>query len=318
MKTIRISLVGTPSDYPGGLVPLMIRDLGYQIAWTRQASSDLQIFGPFYKPLEKRYRWLPRPIRPGAARLDDAFRKASGLKRHKPLSLFHTAENIRHDAIAADYSISFDLAVDHPRHIRFPYWMEMIDWSHEGLTGNRNSRFGQLLSIPRLMQPLGRAFLSRPFKAAIFSSHLREPRATLRRAVGRYIPVDGFGPYFDSTIADHHNSGVSKLDTLQNYAFNLCPENGLYPGYYTEKIPEAFASGCVPLTWTDANVCADFNPQALVNLEPLAWQQFEGLGDLLNSPSQLEALSEQALLLKAPTIEPLRAFMRTVLKDATT
>jgi hypothetical protein len=194
--------------------------------------------------------------------------------------------------------------------------MEMIDWSHEGIIGNRNPRFGQLLSISRMMQPLGKDFLLRPRKVAIFSSHLREPRRTLVSTVENLIPLDGFGHYFDKNILDHHNSGLSKIDILQNYAFNLCPENGLYPGYYTEKIPEAFVAGCLPLTWTDTNICADFNSDAFINLEPMTWQDFSPLMDILNSPVHLEAYAEQPLLLNIPSIEPMRDFLREIVRQA--
>jgi hypothetical protein len=218
--------------------------------------------------------------------------------------------------VAADYAISFDLSVRNSKHFRMPYWMEMVDWSHEGVHGNQNPRFGQLLSIARMMQPLGNEFLKRPRRAAIFSSHLREPRATLFGAVESIILVEGFGPHFNKSILYHQNSGFNKIDVLQNFAFNLCPENGLYPGYYTEKIPEAFVAGCLPITWTDTNVCADFNPKAFVNLEPMSWQNFAQLPDILNSPIQLEAYAEQPLLLKAPSIEPMKDFLGEVVKQA--
>jgi hypothetical protein len=255
-------------------------------------------------------------IRPLAVNVEKMLKHDGNNRKHKPLRLFHTAENIRHDAVEADYAISFDLSVDSNKHFRFPYWMEMIDWSHEGLVGNQNPRFGQLLNIAKLMLPLGDYYLNRPLKAAIFSSHLREPRATLVRSVSDIIPVEGFGPHFNREIADHHNSGFKKFDTLRNYALNLCPENGLYPGYYTEKIPEAFSSGCLPLTWTDTNVCVDFNPNALINLEPMSWQKFEPLKDILTSPTRLKTFSEQPLLLKTPSIEPLREFLIKVVQDA--
>ena len=192
----------------------------------------------------------------------------------------------------------------------------MVDWSHEGLHGNQNPRFGQLLTITRMMQPLGNEFIKRPRSVAIFSSHLREPRATLFKAVERYIPLAGFGPHFDKKILHHHQSGFNKIDVLRNFAFNLCPENGLYPGYYTEKIPEAFVAGCLPLTWTDTNVLADFNPKAFINLEPMSWQNFEPLRDILNSPSQLDAFAVQPLLAEAPSIEPIKDFLREILRQA--
>ena len=316
MKTIKISLVGTPHDYQQGLLPVIIRDLGYRIQWVKPVLCDLQIHGSFFQQNEKRYRWLPRPVRPFASNLELALKGNLGSRSNAPLSLFHTAENIRHDAVEADYSITFDLSIHSDRHFRFPYWMEMIDWSHEGLRGNQNLRFGQLLTISRMMQPLGNNFLRRPRSVAIFSSHLREPRATLVRAVESFAPLKGFGPYFDKNILDHHLSGFSKIDILQDFAFNLCPENGLYPGYYTEKIPEAFVAGCLPLTWTDTNVCADFNPKAFINLEPMSWQDFEPLKDIINSPTQLECFAEQALLLNIPSIESMKDFLRDIVRQA--
>lgn len=316
MKSIKISLAGTPHDYKQGLLPLIIRDLGFHIQWVKPALCDLQIRGPFFRQNEKQYRWLPRPVRPFASSFGLALKGGLGFRSNVPLSLFHTAENIRHDAVKADYSISFDLSVHSDRHFRLPYWMEMIDWSHEGLCGNQNPRFGQLLSISRMMQPLGNDFLMRHRRVAIFSSHLREPRATLVRAVESIIPLEGFGPHFDKNILHHHQSGFNKVDIMQNFAFNLCPENGLYPGYYTEKIPEAFVAGCLPLTWTDTNVCADFNPKAFINLEPMSWQDFEPLKNIINSPTQLDAFAEQPLLLNVPSIEPMRDFLREIVRQA--
>ena len=316
MKTIRISLVGTPHDYKQSLVPLILRGLGYHIEWVKPARCDLQIRGAFSQQAKKHYRWLPRPVRPYAANLENALKGNLNSRSSAPLTLFHTAENIRHDAVEADYAISFDLSVHSDRHFRFPYWMEMIDWSHEGLLGNQNPRFGQLLSISKMMLPLGESFLKRPRKVAMFSSHLREPRSTLVKMVENFIPLEGFGPHFDKNIHHHHQSGFNKIDVLQNFAFNLCPENGLYPGYYTEKIPEAFVAGCLPLTWADINVCADFNQKAFINLEPMAWQDFSALKNILNSSAELRTYTEQALLLKAPSIEPMKNFVRGIVSQA--
>ena len=308
--------MGTPHDYQQGLLPIIIRDLGYHIEWVKPALCDLQIRGAFFRQDKKRYRWLPKPLRPFASNLELALKSGLGTRSNAPLSLFHTAENIRHDAVGADYSISFDLSIQSNKHFRFPYWMEMLDWSHEGLLGNQNPRFGQLLSISRMMRALGNNFLKRPSEVAFFSSHLREPRGTLCKAVENFVPLKGFGPHFDKSVVNHHQSGFNKIDVLQNFAFNLCPENGLYPGYYTEKIPEAFVAGCLPLTWTDTNVCADFNPDAFINLEPMSWQNFEPLKDIFNSPAQLEPFTEQPLLLKAPSIEPMKDFLREIVRQA--
>jgi hypothetical protein len=316
MKTIKISLLGTPHDYQQGLVPLIIRSLRYRVQWVTPAKCDLQIKGPFSRNSDKDFRWLPRAVRPFASDLESAMRIRLRPRSSLPLTLFHTSENVRHDEVSADFSISFDLAVHTTNHIRFPYWMEMIDWSHEGVTGNQNPRFGRLLDIPTMLRPLGNNFLKRPQAAAIFSSHLREPRASLVKAVESIMQVKGFGPYFDKSLGYHQQGTIKKTEILKEFAFNLCPENGLYPGYYTEKIPEAFVAGCLPLTWTDTNVCTDFNPAAFINLEPMCWQEFEPLKELVDSPCRLNMFADQPLLLKVPSIEPLKEFLSMVIKQA--
>lgn len=310
-RTIRISTQGLAVDYRHSLVPLIIRSSGYQINWVDHSSADLLILGPFFKTPVKRFRWLPKPLRPFA--LDIAHRMQS---LHRPLTLFQTAENVRHDQIPCDFAISFDLAVSSQRHQRFPYWMEMVDWSREGITGNTNPRYGRLLDINLMQQPLGKNVFNRPPQIAFISSHIQEPRKTLYEVLSSKLKVDGFGPAFDKSIRGHHNSGLNKYDVLRNYRFNLCPENGLYPGYYTEKIPEAFVAGCLPLAWTDTNVCADFNPNAFINLEPMAWQDFEPLKDIINSRIRLEFFAEQPLLLNTPSIEPMKDFLREIVRQA--
>lgn len=312
-RNIRIATQGVAHDYRASLLPCTLESLGYQIDWCEVANADLLIRGPFYDPSQHLQRWIPKPLRRSVAALLPSKQRAN-----RPVILFQTAENLRHDHVPCDYSISFDLCVTSSKHIRLPYWMEMINWYHEGVYGNVNSRFGQLLELERLMQPLGNAFLKRQQKAAFFSSHLREPRATLLAAVSAIVPVDGYGPYFDANIAHHSNSDLGKFTVLQNYAFNLCPENTMYPGYYTEKIPEAFAAGCVPLAWADSNVCVDFNPEAIVNLGSMMNNKFDNLAAAIQSPTLLRNLSNCALLLNRPSLEGLKAFLRTVAYDATT
>ncbi len=316
-KTIRIGCLGTPADYSSSLVPLMIQSLGYKIAWVRPVRADLIIYGSFYDVHAPRLRWLPRAWRERAGRWVDLVEKELSKRRLPPVTMFHTAENLRHYHINADYSISHDLNVKSDRHFRLPYWMEMIDWSHEGIVGNRNPRFGMLLMLDQLQKPLGKNFLERQRKAIILSSHLREPRASCMRAVERLIPVDGFGPYFDQHVKSHHHSGFLKYDLLRSYAFNLCPENGFFPGYITEKIAEAFIAGCLPITCVDESVSVDFNPDAMINLKPIMQQEFRGLAEILGSQVRLTNFAGQRLILQRPSIESLRHFINNVLQTVT-
>lgn len=316
MKRIRISTDGVPSDYRSSLVPLLMVSLGYQIEWVKPADADLRIIGPFVNLNAKKMRWLPKPLRKSVHQLEELASNRLDLRKSIPLRLFQTGENCRHDHVVADYSISHDLGVGSAWHFRMPYWMEMMDWAHEGVEGNANPRFGSLLKIEQLQCPLGLDFLSRSRKAILLSSHLREPRASCMLALQRSVDVDGLGPYFDKNIADHHSSGFLKRDVLQPYAFNLCPENGLYPGYITEKIPEAFMAGCLPITWVDESVSVDFNADAMINLKPMMQGNFAGLDEVVSSSARLSTFAEQPLLLHQPSIEGLKLFIRKVVGDA--
>ncbi len=318
MKNINIALKDTPHDYPSSLVPILMDFLGYQISWVKEAQADLVIQGPFIKKDSKPFRWLPKPLRSSAQSLKDQLTTAnSSLNVGNKIRLFQTSENIRPDITASDFALSFDLGFQDETHCRFPYWMEMVDWSKEGISGNTNPRYGRLLNIEQMMRPLGNQFLKRERQALLITSHLLEPRKTIYEAVNRILPVKGLGAHFNRDIKNHHQSGFVKFDELQQAAFNLCPENGLFPGYYTEKIPEAFLAGCLPITWTDHNVQIDFNPKAIINLEPMHWNQFAELPDLLLNEMRLAAFADEPLMLKRPSIEPVIEFLREVCRKAT-
>lgn len=317
MRSVRIATIGSPSDYSQSLLPIIAQSLGFKINWVRPQDSDLVIFGPFANPKPKSLGWCPKPLRPAVKPINQLLIETLRSRKSSPVTLFQSAENIRHDIHKTDYSISFDLNIQSENHFRLPYWMEMIDWSHEGVIGNQNPRYGQLLKFDRLMQPLGNNFLSRNWGAAFLSSHIREPRKTLFDAVHKVIPVTGFGAHFNKNIEDHHRSGFFKHSLLQDFAFNLCPENGMYPGYYTEKIPEAFYAQCLPITWADENVKIDFNPNAFINLAPMSWCNFAPLQEILESQKLLRGYASEALLLNTPSVLPFRNFVKRILEDAT-
>lgn len=311
-KKIRIATDGHADDYRDSLVPLTIKSLGYSINWVGIDNADLLIKGPFAKERGKELRWLPKPMRSGVSKIIRHMQN-----ENRPLSLFQTAENVRHNAISCDYSLSSDLAVNGTTHLRFPYWMEMVDWRHEGITGNKNPRYGALLDLQKLQRPLGNEFLKRQCKAAFFTSHLREPRKTLYEEMRKRVDVDGYGPFFDRSLKSHHNSGLLKNNILEKYRFNLCPENSLYPGYLTEKIPEAFAAGTLPITWADINLICDFNADAIINLYPESQSKYSCL-DALQEEKTLYKYCDQPLINHIPTIQYLKEFIHEIVIKAIT
>ena len=70
---------------------------------------------------------------------------------------------------------------------------------------------------------------------------------------------------------------------MQDYRFNLCPENSSYPGYVTEKLFHAFYSGAIPIYWGDPSANAAFNSKAMVN-----WHDYLNDDDLVRRVMELD------------------------------
>ena len=63
---------------------------------------------------------------------------------------------------------------------------------------------------------------------------------------------------------------VNKNQTLQNYNFNICFENDLYPGYVTEKAIESYLSGCIPV-WRGLDEGGFLNKDAIIDVTDLSF-----------------------------------------------
>lgn len=305
---LKVAFDGTYTGYEHSFLPSLLGTLTKSINFVSPDKCDLLIQGPFTKN-EKRYRWLPKSMRAN-------FELPVWGKRMKPLILFHTNENTRVDFSKVDYGIGFDFIYGNNNFFRFPYWMEMLDWSDNGFRGNSNPRYGSLININKLMRPIGldEWFTRKPI-AAFFTSHMIEPRLSLYKKISESIPIDGYGPFFNEEIKNHNSSKYKKKDVLGMYQFNLCPENNCYPGYYTEKIPEAFHSGCIPITCVDSNVSFDFNPKAFINLFDEFGGGFGDFSHLLSNKLYVKSKLTEPLILRRPCLEPLRFFLEKMLLD---
>jgi hypothetical protein len=87
------------------------------------------------------------------------------------------------------------------------------------------------------------------------------------------------------------------------------------PGYYTEKIPDAFAAGCIPITWCDQNVSHDFNPNAIINMASFASTGYvEGLREMVQ-PQSLNRILNEPLLLKRPSLDNMKFFLEKMIHE---
>jgi hypothetical protein len=83
----------------------------------------------------------------------------------------------------------------------------------------------------------------------IIARHDRNGQRTLiYDELSKYGNIKSPGTYRKNTqaIGSTHND---KINYLSRGIYNICPENSVYEGYFTEKIFQAFEGGTIPLYW---------------------------------------------------------------------
>lgn len=224
---------------------------------------------------------------------------------------FVTGENTHPRFLLAKKQIGFWTEYQEFSNVyRFPYWKWHLDYL-EYRNYLEYNRFGSLISIEGLLKPINASFTreqlkNRQNRAILFSKHLKEPRRTFFTLTNEIIGCDGVGDAFANG-----NKNLGKIGKLKTYKFNLCPENSLSDGYITEKIPEAFQSGCIPITWCKpSDLELDFNKEAVINLFGLDIHDCkEILKDLLNEGPIFRKAISTPLLNQKPSLTYLEKFI---------
>ncbi|MFY9657130.1 MAG: glycosyltransferase family 10 [Methylocystis sp.] len=223
-------------------------------------------------------------------------------------------ENIRPNFKYYRYALSSD--IDHycGRNFRLPVWYGEIAWSpkyRKGPPTFDNAHGNEaLLTIPQLLTARHGPYMRRPKFCALVSSHYEPHRMMVADALASLGPVDQFGR------ASGRTDPRSKYEILQPYVFSLCFENSMFPGYYTEKLVQAWAAETIPLYFSDRLVKNEFNTAAFLNRYdfPTLSAFVSEVKDVLASPERQETIWRQPLMLQAPTLAPAVEFLRTAVR----
>jgi hypothetical protein len=280
--------------------------------------ADLLIIGPYDSIKYKRIilnKLFRKKILNDVLKYFPNFDIYSFRRKYKPLRIFLSNENIHQNLPKFDYSFHHDLGIVNNKHFRFPIWKDHIDWSHEGIKRELTltaKRFGAFWKLEDLLRPQGVNFIKKK-NICLVTSHMTEPKLSIYLKFKEYFQVDGYGSYFDKKIKNHNSSNFSIRDIFQNYAFNLCPENSLFPGYYNERVPNAFLANTLPITWADQNIDLDFNSKAFINLIDHASNNYDDICNLLKDDNYLLNYSKEPLLLKKLNLDKERVFIQKIL-----
>lgn len=272
VKILKVSSIWTHRVDELLIFHLIKNNCNKKIVFTSPNDADLLFVGPYNlnSISNKIFNFLKRKT--SSAKINNKLENIQSkifFRKIKPLKIYISHENKRYDEIKADFYITSDFGNSNPNHLRIPIWKEYIDWKNHGIIREstiHSLRFGEFYNLKKLQEPQGDNFLEKPRNISLFSSHLNEPRFSMYKIFKNHFSVDGFGPYFNKTIINHNKSPFFKKDILKNYAFNLCPHDSIYPGYYGEKIPDAFLGKSLPISWADKNINKDFNEKSFINL----------------------------------------------------
>jgi hypothetical protein len=202
------------------------------------------------------------------------------------IGIWYTPENVRPPASGWDITLSYDQDGWIPGNFYLPYWQlgtDLFGRSRKGLLG-RTTLIKELTSLR-----IGDSGSRTKFCCAF----IRNPDPVRMRAIEalREIgPVDVFGLASNLPVR-------SKLEVASQYRFMMCFENDLYPGYVTEKVIHAWATGAVPIWW-GLDREGHINRDAVVNLADFASieELITCIKRLNNDPSELDSMSSQPII----------------------
>ncbi len=142
-------------------------------------------------------------------------------------------------------------------------------------------------------------------RLAMISSHLNGFKSAFFNDIKKSFPID--------LVGGPHGKVSSKFIFLQDYLYSLCPENLIYPGYYTEKVLEAYACGTLPITCLDKHAECDFNTQSCINLYRYIPSGLgNALREVVSDKDLIVSFYQEPLFLAEPTIMPLLNLLETV------
>jgi hypothetical protein len=254
------------------------------------------------------YRFLASHTKSG---IDFSKRKYSPNQQPSKLakySIFFTGENERPPYGDWDCYLSFDLNSYGGKNAYLPLW-----WlsSSDLIRPTVSPYLGRSITLDEMLTPRESDYKKRKKFCVAFIGKAYPFRMQAIAALSAIGKVDVFGG-----IA--RNSGkkaaLEKYATSQQYKFVFAFENDLFPGYVTEKAPEAWATGAIPLYW-GSDPSGYLNQNAMINLAN--YQNLESftkrVSEVFNDPQEWHTIANQPILKKRPNLDEVVYVIRNAL-----
>jgi hypothetical protein len=219
-------------------------------------------------------------------------------KKYNSKKIFFTGENLRPDFNNCDLSLSFDFDDYNNRNLRLPLWYLYIDWFNVKSYGNPD----WLIPVEYLSNE--NEFTKKDknqFCSTVFSSPY-DSRFNMVNLLNEYKQVDCYGKIHNNKLPDGEKY---KMDVISNYKFNICFENSIYPGYFTEKLLHAKIAGCIPIYYSDKSYSTDFNKNCCINLIDFEneYELIEYIKEIDNYDNLYNKIKSEPLFTNIPNLD---------------
>jgi hypothetical protein len=211
------------------------------------------------------------------------------------IKIFYTGENCRPPWGECQFALSYD-HVNSARHYRLPlYVVDMWGAVTEGWTKD----YYQLVGLKHDYE---KEYDTREFCSYVVSNPGQEIRNHAFHFVNGYKKVNSGGPHLNNIgYVLPRDKLEYKLDFLNKHRFNICFENGVNPGYVTEKLFNALQVKTMPIYWGSPTVGRDFNPKSFINATD--YGNFENLVKYIAHLDSQEGKQEYLDIIEQPAFK---------------
>ena len=254
------------------------------------------------------YRFLASHTKQGINFSREKYSTSQQPSGDSDFSIFFTGENERPPFGNWDAYLSFDQHSYGGKNAYLPLW-----WltSSDLIMPVVSPYLGKAITIEQMLSKRTTNYEERDKFCVAFIGKAYPFRMQAIAALSKIGKVDVFGGISRN---QSRSTAKKKYDTAQNYKFVFAFENDLFPGYVTEKAPEAWATGAVPLYW-GLDTCGYINQKSLLNLVNYnnLEEYVERVGEVSKSAKLWSEIAEQPFLVKKPNLEEVLNVLRRAL-----
>lgn len=188
--------------------------------------------------------------------------------------IFFSGENVHLDFYKnqgyVDYCLNdCDLSmgceyIDKPNYLRFPLWIMSFIPANVSYRQIKDMIDG--FNTPELR------YSGRLKFASMIAGHKAidgVDREQMTHLFNKIAHIECAGRLLKNTNDLQEKFSNDKYCYLQQFKFNLCPENSSYRGYVTEKLLDSIRAGCIPIYWGDDNPEPEIlNHDAIIFYDP--------------------------------------------------